>query len=91
MLHSSEPYEKEKEHLPPHSPTVTEILDIIENDANEEGGLYRRKHLDKLVYLLLNEIDNALLASDPSPKMILHEPYRTVRNNVLEVFYGDVE
>lgn len=86
MLHHSEPYDKEKDCLPPYSPVIQEIIAIIESDYEACDEV--RGHLEKFLYLVITEVDNAILLSDTSPKMILHEPYRTVRNNVLEVFYG---
>jgi hypothetical protein len=37
--------------------------------------------------LIIDGCTDAVIESDPSEKRILHEPYRTVMNNIMEVFY----
>lgn len=68
----------------PFGKLIEEIINHV-LDGKEEAV---REDIDKILQLVIDRVDNAILESDPSPKMILHEPYRTVRNNVLEVFYG---
>lgn len=35
---------------------------------------------------VIQECIDVVLNSDPSPKMIAHEPYRTIMNNIMEHF-----
>jgi len=39
--------------------------------------------------LIVDACADSVIDSDPSVKMILHEPYRTVMRNVMEVFDDD--
>ena len=39
-----------------------------------------------LTELILDECCNVIIDSDPSPKMILHEPYRTIMDNLINHF-----
>jgi len=39
-----------------------------------------------LAQSILDKVDDIIIESDPSPKMVLHEPYRTIRNSVSEWF-----
>lgn len=41
---------------------------------------------DKFAELIVEECIDVVLSSDPSPKMIVHEPYRTIMNNIVEHF-----
>ena len=45
----------------------------------------------KFAKLIINECCDVVINSDPSPKMILHEPYRTIMNNIQEHFGVDDE
>jgi hypothetical protein len=40
---------------------------------------------------ILDKVDDIIIESDPSSKMILHEPYRTIRNSVDEWFFAKSE
>ena len=42
--------------------------------------------LEKFAELIVQECIEVVLSSDPSPKMIAHEPYRTIMNNIVEHF-----
>jgi len=42
--------------------------------------------INKFVELLLEEIDNVISGCDPSPKMILHQPYKRIIAAVDEHF-----
>lgn len=39
--------------------------------------------IERFAELVLDKAADAVIESDTSPKAILHEPYRTVTNNVL--------
>lgn len=51
-------------------------------------GDYDKCEVDLEVFaqLIVNECCDVVINSDPSPKMILHEPYRTIINNIQEHF-----
>jgi hypothetical protein len=61
----------------------------------EQAGIWRQ-HYDvgeesperifKFAELIVDECIEVVLASNPSPKMIVHEPYRTIMNNIVEHF-----
>ena len=42
--------------------------------------------LEKFAELIVEQCTDIVMRSDPSPKMILHEPYRTICNNIWEHF-----
>ena len=42
--------------------------------------------LEQFAKLIIQECISVVIDSDPSPKMILHQPYRTIVNNIEEHF-----
>lgn len=42
--------------------------------------------MEKFAELIIQECIDVVLDSDTSPKMIVHEPYRTIMNNIVEHF-----
>ena len=46
--------------------------------------------IEVFAQLIVNECCDVVINSDPSPKMILHEPYRTIINNIQEHFGVEV-
>lgn len=55
-----------------------------------EDLIYQFQFVDtkmaKFAELIVRECMEVVLDSDPSPKMIAHEPYRTIMNNIQEYF-----
>jgi len=45
--------------------------------------------IERFAELVVDKCADAVIDSDPSVKMVLHEPYRTVMDNVLRVFDED--
>jgi hypothetical protein len=46
-----------------------------------------KKWIENITTTILDEVIDAIHQTDPSPKMIVHEPYRAVANNVVEHFF----
>ena len=42
--------------------------------------------IERFVELIVDKCADSVMDYDPSEKMILHEPYRSVMNNVLRTF-----
>lgn len=51
---------------------------------------YGEGNLEKFAEIIVAECIDVVLDSDPSPKMIAHEPYRTIMNNIQEHFGVEV-
>lgn len=45
-----------------------------------------RHELEKFADLIVAECINVVIGCDESPKMVLHEPYRTITNRLAEHF-----
>lgn len=45
--------------------------------------------LEMFALRIIEQCVDAVLESDPSPKMIVHEPYRTIMNNIYDSFERD--
>lgn len=52
-------------------------------------GVQQEDIIEKFAELIVDKCADAVIESDPSEKMILHEPYRTVMDNVLRVLDED--
>ena len=61
-------------------------------DETEWDWEYRAENAryEKFAELIVNECCDVVINSDPSPKMILHEPYRTIMINIQEHFGVEV-
>lgn len=64
---------------------------IVEPEHASVGGVPevsfdKYSDLEKFAELIVEECIDVVLRSDPSPKMIAHEPYRTIMNNIVEHF-----
>lgn len=42
--------------------------------------------VERFAKLIVDKCADSVIESDPSEKMVLHEPYRTVMDNVLRTF-----
>lgn len=62
----------------------------IEKFAEESGMTQyvaaNNKCLERFAKMLIDEVCEGIIESDPSEKMIMHEPYITVLQNVMERF-----
>jgi hypothetical protein len=56
---------------------------------NSGGVIFHKEDMIRLIELVMEECQEVVCSSDPSPKMILHEPYRTIVDNITEHFYGE--
>lgn len=54
--------------------------------AMYERRIWTNHFQSKYAELIIQECIEVVLSSDPSPKMIAHEPYRTIMNNIVEHF-----
>lgn len=45
--------------------------------------------IERFAELVVEKCADTVIESDPSPKAILHEPYRTIMNNVMESLDDD--
>lgn len=72
-----------------------EIVDMWEQahiDCDIESQPYNRQVIEAFVELVVDKCADSVIDSDPSEKMVLHEPYLTVMDNVLRTFHdGDGE
>lgn len=59
------------------------------DSVNEEH--FRDEIIERFAELIVDRCADSVIESDPSEKMILHEPYRTVMDNVLRTFDEDPE
>jgi len=57
-------------------------------ESSNENSLHDEV-IHRFADLIVDACADAVIDSDPSVKMILHEPYRTVMRNVMEVFDDD--
>ena len=53
-------------------------------DDHNVGGV----DLEKFAELIVEECINVVIGCDTNPKMVLHEPYRTIVSNIQDYFYG---
>lgn len=67
--------------------------DFFKNQVlwNSGGVIFHKEDMIRLIGLVMEECQEIVCRSDPSPKMVLHEPYRSVVNNITEHFYGEEE
>lgn len=81
------------------NPKIKEILEevgaiIICPEHAEIGGVAEisfNKYVDlqKFVDEIIDKCLDVVIESDPSTKMIMHEPYKTIMDNISEYWYGD--
>lgn len=45
--------------------------------------------IERFAELIIDRCADSVIGSDPSEKAILHEPYRTIMNNVMETFNNE--
>lgn len=57
-------------------------------DSSDEGSLHDEV-IHRFADLIVDACADAVIESDTNEKAILHEPYRTVMRNVMEVFDDD--
>lgn len=63
------------------------FVDLNQHLGGDNGCMvYTYDGLEKFAELIIQECIEIVISSDPSPKMILHEPYRTVMNNIVDHF-----
>jgi hypothetical protein len=48
---------------------------------------WKSRYTEKLVELIITEVESIIIESDDSPKMVLHEPYKTIINRIEEHFH----
>lgn len=60
------------------------------NDPFNGAPTFEGHELDeeKFAELIINECTDVVIDCDENPKMILHEPYRTIINRINEHFFG---
>ena len=66
-----------------------EIVDLWEQahiDCDIESVPYSKQVIEAFVELIVDKCADSVIDSDPSEKLVLHEPYRTVMDNVLRTF-----
>lgn len=51
-----------------------------------ESGDDLENELKKFAELIIDECCDVVINSDPSEKTVLHEPYSTIMNNIIEYF-----
>lgn len=69
-------------------PELSDEMKAIFDYINAEVGELDYELFEGIIHEVEEVIDNAVIDCDPSPKMILHEPYRTVRNKMSHTFYN---
>ncbi|MES2367673.1 MAG: hypothetical protein V4563_17485 [Pseudomonadota bacterium] len=57
-------------------------IEILVSESKSKKELARK---------MIDEIRAIICDSDPSPKMILQEPYRTILQNIEDYFYESIE
>lgn len=77
--------------------SMNRLQQLIEETRPTRGlrAYYTEKSVSEWLELLaekiLDEVVEVIHDSDPSPQMIVHEPYRTAANNVVGHFYNITE
>lgn len=66
-------------------------IDFFKNKILWEstGTIFHMEDMIRLIEIVVEECQEVVCASDPSPKMVLHEPYQSIVSNITDHFYGD--
>ena len=68
----------------------SKIRELIEQDEDCDCSLdymgFGEGYVEGVVRLVLNEVERIIDESDPSPKCVRHEPYRTIIRNIHDEF-----
>jgi len=65
------------------------IRDLWYEAGAGQKGVQQEEIIERFAELIVDKCADAVIDSDPSVKMVLHEPYRTVMDNVLRVLDED--
>ncbi len=65
------------------------IEETVERESNTFNARLNIHDLKRFADRILEEVTDVICECDPSPKMILHEPYRTVDCAITDHFYDE--
>lgn len=65
---------------------MSRIEELAEQSGMTQYVAADNKFLERFAELILDDVCDVIIESDPSEKMMLHEPYRSIISDIMQRF-----